>query len=168
MILFLANGISYLIYVGVLVLVVSQVPVARFAEGRRRVMPMAVASALFTGAFLLVAAADFSGGLAYAALLTAAIAVGFGECFHTCALMPLAADLAPAGLRGRYMAVMGFSWWIGLTAAPILGAPLLGRSAPATFLGTAAVAIAAGGSMLTLGRGLPATARLTPRPDKPH
>jgi MFS family permease len=163
-----ARLIGLLLLANAATVVVGQVPVARFAEGRRRVMLMAVASALFAGAFLLVTAADFGGGVAYPELLTAAVAVGLGECFHTCALIPLTADLAPAGLRGRYMAVMGFSWWIGLTAAPILGAPLLGRSAPATFLGTAAVAVAAGGSMLALGRGLPATARLTPRPDKPH
>jgi hypothetical protein len=36
--------------------------------------------------------------------------------------MPLAADLAPEGLRGRYMALVGFSWWIGLAIAPTLGA----------------------------------------------
>ncbi|HET7015303.1 MAG TPA: MFS transporter [Streptosporangiaceae bacterium] len=62
----------------------------------------------------------------------------------------------------------GFSWWIGLTTAPILGAPLLGLSATGTFLGTTAIAFAAGASILTLGRRLPATTRLTPRPDKPH
>ena len=56
-------------------------------------------SALFAGAFLLVTAADFGGGVAYPELLTAAAAVGLGECFHTCALMPLTADLAPAGRR---------------------------------------------------------------------
>jgi MFS family permease len=115
-----------------------------------------------------VTASGFSDRTARVELLAAAMLVGLGECFHTCALRPLAADLAPASLRGRYLAVTGFSWWIGLTAAPILGAPLLGRSATATFLGTTAVALGAGGSMLTLGRRLPAAVRLTPRPDKPH
>jgi len=33
--------------------------------------------------------------------------VGAGECFFTTTLVPLAADPAPAGLRGRYMAAMG-------------------------------------------------------------
>ena len=47
--------------------------------------------------------------------------VGVGECFHTTALMPLVADLAPAALRGRYMATMGLSWWLGLALAPTLG-----------------------------------------------
>jgi MFS family permease len=167
-----ARLIGLLLLANAATVVVAQVPVARLAEGRRRVAMMTVAAVLFAGAFLLVTAASFSGGASYPELLTAAVAIGLGECFHTSALMPLAAELAPDALRGRYMAVMGFSWWIGLTAAPVLGAPLLGLSAPATFLGTAAVAIAAGVSMLTLGRGLPAAAKLTPRPtsrpDRPH
>jgi hypothetical protein len=36
--------------------------------------------------------------------------------------MPLVADLAPAPLRGRYMAAIGLSWWLGLARAPTLGA----------------------------------------------
>jgi MFS family permease len=48
------------------------------------------------------------------------VAVGAGECFYTATLMPLTAELAPEGLRGRYMAALGFSWWAG--AALLLGA----------------------------------------------
>jgi MFS family permease len=53
------------------------------------------------------------------------VAAGAGECFYTATLMPLTAELAPEGLRGRYMAALGFSWWAGLTIAPALGGPLL-------------------------------------------
>ena len=79
-------------------------------------------------------------------------------------LTPLAAELAPAGLRGRYMASMGFSWWIGLTIAPTLGAQLLSLSPPAAFLVAAAVAMAAAVMALTLERRLPDASRLTPHP----
>jgi len=99
-----------------------------------------------------------------AALPTAAIAVGVGESLHTTALVPLVADLAPTSVRGRYMASMGFSWWIGLTIAPTLGAQLLGLSPTAAFLAAAAVAAGAGVSALRLERRLPAAAVLTPRP----
>jgi MFS family permease len=142
--------------------VVAQVPIARFAEGRRRVVMMAVAGSIFAGACLLVIAAG--AGLGYAALVVAAMAVGAGECFHTTALMPLAAELAPPGLRGRYLASMGFSWWIGLAIAPTLGAQLLSLSPAATFLAAGAVAAAAACSALTLERRLPDAARLTPHP----
>ena len=78
--------------------------------------------------------------------------------------MPLVADLAPDGLRGRYMAAIGFSWWIGLALAPTLGGQLLGAWPAAAFLAAAAAAIAAGVSLLRLERRLPPAARLTPRP----
>jgi MFS family permease len=146
---------------------VAQLPVARIAEGRRRVVLMALAGAIFGGACLLVAAAGAAGAAssaAYPVLITAAIAVGVGECCYTTALMPLVAELAPASLRGRYMAVSGLAWWTGLAIAPTLGTQLLSRSPTAAFLVAAAVAVAAGASVLTLERRLPAAARLTPRP----
>ena len=97
-------------------------------------------------------------------MTVAVIAVAIGECCYTTALMPLVADLAPAGLRGRYMGAMGLSWWIGLAAAPTLGIQLLSLSPAAAFLTAAAVAVAAGVSALALERRLPDAARLTPRP----
>jgi MFS family permease len=156
--------IGLLLLANTATVVIAQAPIARLAEGRRRVVLMALAAALFTGACLLVIAAGVSSDRAFLALLVAWVAVGLGECFHTTALMPLAADLAPEGLRGRYMALVGFSWWIGLAIAPTLGAQLLGLSPTATFLTSAAVMLAAAVSALRLERKLPDAARLTPQP----
>jgi MFS family permease len=130
---------------------------------------MAVASLTFVAACLLVVGADLVGSTyAYAALLAAAIVVGVGECFHTTVLMPLVADLAPAALRGRYMAAMGLSWWLGLALAPTVGARLLSVSPPAALLAAAGVALAAGVSALALERALPSAIRRTPRPAGPR
>jgi MFS family permease len=129
---------------------------------------MATASLTFVAACLLVVGADFAGSnYAYAALLVAAIAVGVGECFHTTVLLPLVADLAPAALRGRYMAATGLSWWLGLALAPTLGTQLLSVSPPAALLAAAGLALAAGLSALALEQDLPAAIRLTPRPTGP-
>jgi MFS family permease len=125
---------------------------------------IALAALIFVAACLLVVAAGTSPSAAYAALVIAAVAVGVGECFYTTMLTPLVADLAPPGLRGRYMAAMGLAWWTGLAIAPTLGTPLLGRSPRAVFL-VAAGAAAAGVSALTLERKLPETSWLTPVPD---
>jgi MFS family permease len=143
---------------------VAQVPIARLAEGRRRAVMIALAAAIFTGASLLVLAAGHRAGAAYPAMIVADTAVAIGECCYTTALMPLVADLAPAGLRGRYMAAMGLSWWTGLALAPTLGIQLLSLSSAAAFLAAAAVAAGAGVSALALERRLPDGARLTPRP----
>jgi MFS family permease len=156
--------IGLLLTVNALTVVVAQVPVARFAEGRRRALTMALAGALFCGACLLVEVADVSRAAAYAILIVAVIAAGVGECLHTTALTPLVAELAPARLRGRYMAVVGLCFWIGLAAAPTGGTALLGVSPVAAFGLAAAVALAAAVSMLRLERRLPEAARLTPRP----
>jgi MFS family permease len=157
--------IGLLLFANALTVVVAQIPVARLAEGTRRVGSIAIGAGLFVVACLMVFSADYLGvHLAYAVLLAATIVVGVGECFHTTALMPLVADLAPAALRGRYMATIGLSWWLGLALAPTLGAQLLGESPPAAMLASAGVALAAGVSALSLERDLPAEIRLTPRP----
>ena len=156
--------IGLLLTVNALTVVVAQVPVARLAEGRRRALLMALAGALFCGACLLAEAAQASRAAAYAILVTAVIVVGVGECLHTTALTPLVADLAPAHLRGRYMAGIGLCFWIGLSVAPTGGTALLGVSPAAAFGVAAVVALAAAVSMLRLERKLPEAARLTPRP----
>jgi MFS family permease len=157
--------IGLLLLANALTVVLAQIPVARLAEGRRRTVSMAIGALLFVVACLLAVAADLVGSdYAFATLLAATIVCGVGECFHTTAVMPLVADLAPSALRGRYMAAMGLSWWLGLALAPTLGTPLLSVSPPAALLVPAAVALAAAASALALERDLPAAIRLTPRP----
>ena len=157
--------IGFLLFANALTVVLAQIPSAKLAEGRRRAVTIAAGGVLFAGACLLVVGADFVPlGLAYGALLGAVVVVGVGECLHTTALMPLVADLAPEALRGRYMATIGLSWWLGLALAPTLGAQLLSASPPAALLASAGVALAAAVSALSLERELPAAIRLTPRP----
>jgi MFS family permease len=155
--------IGLLLFVNALTVVVVQIPVARFAEGRRRVMLTALAGVVFAVACVLVVAAGALGRIA-PLLLAAALLVGLGECLHTTVLMPLVADLAPAALRGRYLAVTGLSWWLGLALAPTVGAQALALSPPLTMLAAAGVALAAGASALALEPKLPPAIRLTPVP----
>jgi MFS family permease len=154
-----AREIGLLLLANAATVVVVQVPVARLAEGRRRVTLIALAGLLFAGACALVVAAH-----GYALLLVAVILVAVGECLHTTALMPLVADLAAPALRGRYMATVGLSWWIGLALAPTVGGRVLSASPSAAFVAAAALALGAAASTLSLERRLPARARLTPRP----
>jgi MFS family permease len=156
--------VGLLLLANALTVVGAQVPIAKLAEGRRRVVLMATGCAIFAAAYLLVLSARDLGGAGYAALVVAAVAIGIGECFHTAVLMPLVADLAPPSLRGRYMATMGLSWWTGLALGPIAGTQLLQISTALTFGGTALAAGAAGMSVLTLEPLLPHASRLTPRP----
>ena len=157
-----AQLIGLLMLANAAAVVVAQVPVARFAEGRRRVVLMAAGAALIAVAFALVTATTVTGRGGYALLVAAAVVIGVGECFHTTALMPLVADLAPPGIRGRYMAAISLSWWIGLALAPAAGTGLLAQSPRLVFTGCAALAAAAGVALLSLEPRLPAASRLTP------
>jgi len=156
--------IGLMLLANAVTVVVAQVPVARFAEGRRRVVMMALAASIFVFACLLVVVAGIYSKMAYPVLIAASISVAVGECFHTTALMPLVADLAPTSLRGRYMAAIGLSWWIGLALAPTLGTQILSLSPITAFLAAAAVAAGAAVAALALERRLPDEARLTPHP----
>src|SRR5579859_689329 len=159
-----AQLIGLLLLANAATVAVAQVPIARFAEGRRRVVMMAAAASIFAGACLLVIAAGARTDTSYAALLAASIAVGIGECFHTTVLTPLVAELAPAGLLGRYMAAIGLSWSAGLALAPMLGTQVLSLSPTVTFLCAAAVAAMAAIAALMLEPRLPEASRLTPCP----
>jgi MFS family permease len=144
---------------------IAQMPVSWALEGGRRTTAIAISGVIFAGSFLLITAASRAhAGPAYATLVIAAVAIGIGECFHTTALMPLVADMAPAALRGRYMAAMSLSWWIGLALAPTVGTRLLAVSAAASLLPAAGLAFAASVAALALGRHLPAAISRTPRP----
>jgi MFS family permease len=157
--------VGSLLFVNAITVVAAQLPAARLAEGRRRSLTIASGAALFAfGCVLVLAAGLLESSYAYLLLLSAAIVVGIGECLHTTVLMPLVADLAPTALRGRYMAAIGLSWWLGLALAPTLGTPLLGVSPPGALMAAAGVAAAAGVSALRLERNLPDAIRLTPRP----
>src|SRR6516165_160254 len=158
-------SIGLLLLANAFTVAIAQIPVSRVLEGRRRTTAIAVGGAIFTGSFLLIAAAGLTrGGPSYAALLIAAVAIGVGECFHTTALMPLVADMAPAALRGRYMATMSLSWWIGLALAPTVGTRLLAASPAAALLPAAGLALSASVAALALDRHLPAAISRTPRP----
>jgi MFS family permease len=156
--------IGLLLLANTLAVVIAQVPIAKLAEGRRRVVMMALAASLFASACLLVIAAGANANAAFVLLAVAWIVVGLGECFHTTVLTPLTAQLAPEGLRGRYMAALGLSWWMGLAIAPTVGGALLSLSPLGAFLVAAAVSVAAAISTLRLERRLPDAARLTPQP----
>jgi MFS family permease len=77
--------------------------------------------------------------------------------------MPLVADLAPPSLRGRYMATMALSFWVGLALTPTLGTQLLSVSAALTFAVCAGAAAVASAAILVFEHRLPDESRLTPR-----
>jgi MFS family permease len=158
------RSIGLLMLANAATVVIAQVPVTRLAEGRRRTSMLALGAGVWAAACVLATLAGDAGRWAEPVLAASAVAFAVGECFHSSALTPLVAELAPPELRGRYMAAIGLSWWTGLALAPAAGATVLAVSPAAALLGAGALAAAAGLSARLLDGSLPEAARLTPRP----
>jgi len=150
--------------VNTLVIVLSQLPIARLAEGRRRMQILALMGVTWAIAWLLVPVAGlwFSGVAAFAVIALAAAAFGIGECLHGAVQVPLVTDLADHRLLGRYMAMSAFSWQIGFAIGPPVGGLLLSISPTGLWVFFAAICLAAGGGALVLERALPPSVRRSP------
>jgi len=162
--------IGLLLLLNAATVVLAQVPIVKAVEGHSRTRTLMLGASAWAVACLLAGASlGAPGVVAYLCLAAAAIAFALGECLHSTVLMPLVADLAPEELRGRYMAAIGLTWWLGLALAPTLGARLLAVSPSLVFAASAAVSLGAIVSLLALEGRLPRAIRLVPRPDAaPH
>lgn len=147
-------------------IIVCQLPIARAAEGRRRMAAFALMGVLFAASWIEVGTASSvsASRLAILALAAGIFTTSLAECLYAAVQGPLAADLAPADLLGRHMAVMGFSWQVGFIAGPALGAALLAAHPTGFWYVMATVCIGGGGYALRLERRLPGHVRRTPRP----
>jgi len=159
------DAIGILWMINSLVVVFAQLPVAKLAEGRRRMHALAAMGVLWAAALLAIGA----GGAwletrdAFVVMALAVVVFGVGECLHGIVHGPLTADLAPAPLVGRYMALGSQSWQIGWIIGPALGGFALQHAPNALWPAAAAVNVAAAGAALALARHLPRAARRSPR-----
>jgi MFS family permease len=161
------RAIGIVFFVNTAVIVIAQLPLSRWIEGRRRMRALALMPALWAIAWLLVELAGWRlEAVAAAVVISVAAAIfGIGECFHGPAHQALVADIGPPHLRGRYFAVHSLSWGLGGAAGPAIGGVILGAEPFALWpLALAACAAAAIG-VLALERFIPAEVRRIPRQD---
>src|SRR5262249_23134667 len=109
------------------VIVIAQLPLSHWLEGRRRMRALALMPVLWAVAWLLV---DATGAWleATAAFVAFAVAAGFlgaGEGFHGPAHQALVAGIGPPHLRGRHFAVHSLSWGPAGTGGAAVGRLLL-------------------------------------------
>ena len=158
------RGIGLCFLANTLVIVVAQLPVAKWLEGRRRMRAYAAEGCVWAVAWLVVFAGGwwFSGSAAAAVFALALTVFGFGECFHGTVQNALIADLARPGLLGRYLAVNGFGFQLGGAAGRAAGGFALALAPHARWIGAAAAAFGVGASALMLERFLPKPLRRTP------
>jgi MFS family permease len=158
-----AIGIFFLI--NTWLIVVLQMPIARAIEGRRRMhMVLILAVSWSSGMLMVLAAGSWLSGATAAVLIGAAFVLfSVGESVQGTVVSPMAADLAPRHLEGRYMALVSFTWQLGLAVGPATGGFLLGASPVALWGGAAVVCLLAGIYGTVLQRSLPKRAGRTPR-----
>jgi predicted MFS family arabinose efflux permease len=158
------RAIGVIFFVNTAVIVLAQLPVSKFLEGRRRMRALAAMTVVWAGAWLLVLVSGYWLEAAAAASLFAvsALLFGVGECFQGPTQGALVADLAPPRLRGRYMALSATSWQVGFVLGPAVGGVVLGTVPLALWPLAAAVCLAAGLLSLNVERSIPRELRLTP------
>jgi MFS family permease len=156
-------GLIFAVNTGVIVL--AQLPFARWIEGRRRMRALALMPLLWAVAWLLVDAtgAWLEATVAFVAFAIAAGLLGIGECFHGPAHQALVADIGPPHLRGRYFAVHSLSWGLAGTVGPAVGGFILASAPFALWPLASAVCLVSAGGALALERFVPPRLRRIPR-----
>jgi MFS family permease len=157
-------GIGIIWFVDAIAVVVFQLPVAKFGEGRRRMHGLALMGLVWAAVMLAIGASGYwlAATAATVALSGAALVFAFGECLHGSIHVPLAADLAPARLIGRYMAFSSQSWQVGWIVGPAAGGFILQHQPYALWPIAAAANLIGAGWALGLERRLPEGVQRTP------
>ncbi len=158
------SAIGVVFFVNTVVIVLTQLPISRASEGRRRMAVLGLLGLTWAASWLLVPVAGlWLHGVTAAVLIAAAMALfGIGECLHGAVQAPLVTDLAEPRLFGRYMALSALSWSVGFALGPAVGAPVLDAQPTAVWIGAAGLCLAGGALALSLEKALPGHARRTP------
>jgi predicted MFS family arabinose efflux permease len=158
------SAIGVIYAVNTLTVLVAQIPITRLAEGRRRMPLLAFGTALWIVAWAVMLTGAVGPHAWAAPLIAVAVVIyGVGECLYSAIVVPTVAAIGPDALRGRYLAVMGFSWQAGFMVGPAVGASLLTigpLALPVACMGLCLVALA--GTVATE-HGLPPAHVRTPR-----
>jgi MFS family permease len=158
--------IGLLFVVNTIVIVLAQFPITRALRGRRRMQALGGMASIWAFSWLIVfAAAGTTRTWLAACLLFVGVAVfAIGECIHGVVQGPLVSDLAPAAVRGRYMAAWLTTAQLGFAVGPALGAVVLDLSPALLWFGAAAVCVLMGIASLALDEQLPSDVRRSPQP----
>ena len=145
-------------------ILLGQIPITRLSEGRRRLPLLALGTGLWIVAWMLMLAAAVALHAWAAALIGLAVVLyGAGECLYSVVVIPTVAAIAPDRVRGRYLAVMGFSWQGGFMLGPAIGGALVASGPAALPLACSGLCIVALLATLAIERDLPVHHVRTPR-----
>jgi len=155
--------IGLVFLVNTVVIVFLQLPIARLAQGRRRMPALGFLGLLWAAAWLIVPiAGSKTSGVAVLLLTGSMVVFAIGQCLHGAVHAPLVADLAEPRLFGRYMALSALSWQVGFALGPAIGGFVLEVSPSGVWIGAAVLCALGGALAFVVETTLPARARRTP------
>lgn len=139
------RGFSYILALNAAMVVLFQFPITRWIEKYRPLMVMATGTLLYAIGFAMYGI--FS---TFFMFLLAMVIITIGEMFVSPVGQAIVSRLAPEEMRGRYMAVFGFSWVIPFMIGPLLAGLILDNLTPQILWYAAGILglIAAGGYYL--------------------
>lgn len=119
------SGYGLILSLNAAMVVLFQFPITRRIEGFPPMLMMACGTALYAIGFAMYGFVSL-----YSLFLLAMAVITVGEMLIAPVSQALVAGFAPDDMRGRYMAVSGFSWGIPYAAGPVLAGMILDSSDP--------------------------------------
>jgi MFS family permease len=147
------------------VIVVAQLFVVKWLDGRSRTRALAVVGLVFATCWVVLAGAGLAGRSGLVALAVVGVVGSFiifaiGETFLSPVMPTITNALAPDELRGRYNAVSSMVWGVSGIIGPVAAGPLIGGGH-----GNVWVLLVIGGCLLAVVLALDLHRRLTPEQD---
>jgi MFS family permease len=116
---------GFLLSLNAAMVVFLQFPITRRIEDRPPMVMMAIGSALYAIGFAMFGLVND-----YSMFVWAMVIITVGEMIVAPVAQALTSLLAPEDMRGRYMAVFGFSWGIPFAIGPLLAGVILDNLDP--------------------------------------
>ncbi|MFL7869929.1 MAG: MDR family MFS transporter [Anaerolineales bacterium] len=119
------SGYGYILSLNAVMVVLFQFGITRRIEKRPPLLMMAIGTALYAIGFAMYGFVS-----AYIMFLLAMVIITLGEMIVAPVGQALVAKFAPEDMRGRYMAVFGYSWGIPFAIGPYLAGIVLDNYDP--------------------------------------
>ena len=109
------QGFGYILSLNAAMVVLFQFPITRWISKYRPLIVMSVGTLLYAIGFAMYGIVTV-----FFMFLVAMVIITIGEMFISPVGQAIVARLAPEDMRGRYMAIFGFSWVIPMAVGPLL------------------------------------------------
>ncbi len=113
-------GYGFILSLNAAMVVVFQFWITRRIEKRPPMLMMALGTLLYATGFAMYGLVS-----AYVLFLLAMVVITIGEMIVSPVSQALTARMAPEDMRGRYMAIFGFSWGVPFAVGPLLAGLLM-------------------------------------------